>query len=68
MTQCIRLACAQEGASEELQDMRAVRQRAAAVLRPGAGPPATDAEEEAAEVLAQLKVLQARGQGPHLKP
>jgi len=42
--------------------MRAMRQRAAAVLRPGAGPPSTDAEEEAAEVLAQLKVLQARGQ------
>ncbi len=41
--------------------MRAMRQRAAAVLRPGAGPPSTDAEEEAAEVLAQLKVLQARG-------
>ena len=37
-----------------------MRQRAVAQLQPERGPPSTDAQEEAAEVLAELKEAQAR--------
>ena len=60
---------AQEAATEEYQELRAMRQRVVAQLRPGgASAPATDAEEEAAEVLAELKVAQARAQRKALLP
>ena len=59
-TLSLNLTLTQEGAVEELQEMRGMRQRAVAQLRAGGGAPSTDAEEEAAEVLAELKAAQAR--------